>query len=702
MNIHSNNSNRCFISSRWLTVAVGLMFAGAFFSRCASIGSLDGGPRDSIPPTITHISPMNYTTNFKGNKITFMFDEFVQLKNQHKELYTSPAMKKNPLLTIRGKSIIIELRDDSLKPNTTYSIEFGSALADNNEGNPLHGMRYVFSTGERIDSLYMSGYTEDSQMADSLGKTFIYFFEADSIEKPDLYDSTMFKYQPSKIARANTNGIFIAQNLKPVDYRVYAFFDSNDNQTYEPSLDKIGFLDSVYNPTRMEGFAIWYDSVRRYVSADPQLYFRMFTDVSFSRQNLNEQTRPERHKAVLQFNAARPDIRSIVFDSIPSDKVIIEPLSKGRDTLALWLNYPSESIPDTLRGKITYMKHDSLRNLQEVTEELKLSWRLVESREQERERERLEKEKRKAEEEGKEWKEPPRRSTFRILNHKDNVEVNPDENFALEFATPLTKFDSTAFVLRSWSEKGDTLREKIEFIPDTMSIRKWRMKAAWTPTRKYKLFIPTDALADIEGEGNDSLQVNMTVADKDKYATMMLNVTPRVEGALYIIQILNQNNSVVRELRKIGAGSHRVEYIPAGEMRMRIIEDLNANGEWDAGNLVERRQGERSELYKNENEEEIFTTKTGWEFDLTLDMNRFFAPVTMQQLVERLDKREQARLIKAEKERREREAKEKKEGHNHGGGGMMGGSGGLGGMMGGAGGMMGGAGGLGGMMGGRR
>jgi hypothetical protein len=331
-----------------------------------------------------------------------------------------------------------------------------------------------------------------------------------------------------------------------------------------------------------------------------------------------------------------------------------------------------------------------------------LSWRLVESREQERERERLEKEKRKAEEEGKEWKEPPRRSTFRILNHKDNVEVNPDENFALEFATPLTKFDSTAFVLRSWSEKGDTLREKIEFIPDTMSIRKWRIKAAWTPTRKYKLFIPTDALADIEGEGNDSLQVNMTVADKDKYATMMLNVTPRVEGALYIIQILNQNNSVVRELRKIGAGSHRVEYIPAGEMRMRIIEDLNANGEWDAGNLVERRQGERSELYKNENEEEIFTTKTGWEFDLTLDMNRFFAPVTMQQLVERLDKREQARLIKAEKERREREAKEKKEGHNHGGGGMMGGSGGLGGMMGGAGGMMGGAGGLGGMMGGRR
>lgn len=690
--------------SRWLSVVVGLLFAGAFFSRCASIGTLDGGPYDTLAPVITHISPMDYTTNFKGNKITFMFDEYIQLKNQQKEVYTSPAMKKKPLLTIRGKSIIIELRDDSLKPNTTYSIEFGSALADNNEGNPLHGMRYVFSTGDKIDSLYMSGYTEDSQMADSLGKTFIYFFEADSIEAPDKYDSTMFKYQPSKIARANTNGIFLAQNLKPVDYRVYAFFDSNDNHTYEPSLDKIGFLDSVYNPTRMPGFTIWYDSVRRYVSADPQLYFRMFMDVSFSNQKLNEQKRPDQHKVELQFNAAHPQIRSIVFDSIPEEDIIIEPMTKGRDTLALWLKRPSESLPDTLRGKITYMRHDSLRRLQEVTEDLMVSWRLVETKEQEKERERLEKEKRKAEEEGREWKEPARRSKFRMVDFKENVEVNPDEHYAMEFTSPLTKFDTTAFVLRSWSEKGDTLRERMEFIPDTLSIRKWRMKTAWDPTRKYKLFIPTDAMADITGEGNDSLQVNLTVSDKDKYATMMLNVVPRVEGALYILQILSDNGSTVRELRNLGPGIHKVEYIPAGDMRMRIIEDLNANGVWDSGNLVERRQGERSEMYKNDKEEEIFTTKTGWEFEITLDMNRLFAPVTMEQLIERLNKREQARLLKAEEERREREAKEKKEngGHSHGSG-MMGGSGGLGGMMGGAGGMggmMSGSGG--GMMGNRR
>jgi hypothetical protein len=110
---------------------------------------------------------------------------------------------------------------------------------------------------------------------------------------------------------------------------------------------------------------------------------------------------------------------------------------------------------------------------------------------------------------------------------------------------------------------------------------------------------------------------------------------------------------------------------------------------------VERRHSERAEFYKNERDEEIFTTKTGWEFDITLDMNRIFAPVTMEQLIDILDKREAVRLVKAEEQRREAERKKQSEGHGHNhGGGMMGGAGGLGGMMGGAGGMMGGSGGM--------
>lgn len=670
--------------SRSATILVLLFFAGAFLSRCASIGTPTGGPKDTLPPVVVAVVPEDGATNFKSKSIYIEFDEYVQLKDQQKEIYVSPAMGKKPVFTMRGRGIYIQIKDDSLLPETTYAIEFGSSVADNNESNALHGLRYVFSTGSAIDSLICSGYTEESYTADSLGKSFIWFYEADSVETPDTYDSTIFKYKPSKIARSQNNGIFIAQNLKPVPYRVYAIFDANDNQTYEPSIDKVGFVDGVYNPAEMPDFSIWYDSVRRYPSADPQLYFRLFTDVSFRRQSLQEATRPEQHKVVLSFGASNPDIRSLRLDSVPQDKIIVEPLSKGRDTLALWLNVPSESLPDTLRGEIVFMAHDTLNVLRETKEELKLSWRRIESRNQERERERNERARAKAEAAGEEWKEPPTPSTFAMIDFAKSAEVNPEQDLPLEFATPLTRFDSTAVELLSFGEGGDTLRERAIFIPDTANVRRWRLRSRWLPERQYRLRIPPDALADITGEGNDSITASLTVSKVEDYATLRLKVTPRHEGDLYILQLVDVNGTLLREERGVGAGEHTMLYVPAGDMRLRIIEDVNGNGEWDGGNLVERRQSERAEFYKNDEQEELFTTKTGWEFDLTLDMNRIFAPVTMDELVRRLDQREQTRLRK-EAERRAKEGNRNNGQNNQqqsGSGLNMGGMGGLGGITG--------------------
>ena len=208
------------------------------------------------------------------------------------------------------------------------------------------------------------------------------------------------------------------------------------------------------------------------------------------------------------------------------------------------------------------------------------------------------------------------------------------------------------------------------------------------PEREYKLYIPTDALADITGEGNDSITLNLTVADIEKFATLKFNVIPRTPDAVYIVQLLDSSNKLLRELRDIGGGNHTINYVAAGDVRMRIIEDLNGNGKWDSGNMVERRQSERSEFYKNDKEEELFTTKTGWEFEFTFDMQKIFAPVTMQELIERLDKREMVRLQQEEERRRKAAANKSNEsGHSHNNNAMggMSGMGGLGGMMGGSG-----------------
>ena len=633
---------------------VALLFVSAFLSRCASMMTPTGGPRDSLPPVIVEMLPDNFTTNIptvNSGKIYIEFDEFVQIKDQQKEFFTSPAMKKKPTITQRGRGIVIQLRD-TLLPNTTYALNFGSSIRDNNEGNPLYSMRYVFSTGPEVDSMLLSGYTADGYKADSVSKSFIWFYPADSVEYTPDYDSTIFKHTPAVIARAETNGIFIAQNLKPIPYRVYAVEDRNDNQMYEPGTDQVGFLEGTYNPAELPDFAIWYDSLRRYVSAEPQLYLRMFTDKAFRRQLLSESERPLQHKAMLYFGAPHPQITSLRFDSIPADRVIIDPQTEGRDTLALWFNVPSASLPDTIKGQITYFKHDSVSRLQEVTEDLKLSWRLIETKEEVRERERLERERRKAEEAGEEWEEPKKENPF-AYKMPLSGEVNPEKDLTIDFDYPLAKLDSASLVMTF-----KTPEEQIENLPvtirrDTAQLRRWYIRSEWKLGGEYTLTIPQGAITDIAGFSNDSIVGKYTVFDPEQFATVKIHVAGRNDGSKYIIQLLDANNALQQEKRDITSGDVQFNYVPAGEIKFRIIEDRNGNGRWDTGNLVERRQPERAEIYKDPAGEETFATKTNWEIEFTMDMNRIFAPVTMKSLVRLLDERE------AQRQQREAEKRAK-------------------------------------------
>ena len=676
----------------WLNALVITAFCAAFTVRCATVNNnLTGGPKDTLPPVIVSMLPDNFSTHYPtiGNnrRIYVEFNEFVQIKDQQKEFYTSPQMKKKPLITVRGRGIMIQIRDTLLE-NQTYALNFGSSLRDNNEGNPLHAMRYVFSTGDEVDSMICSGYTADSYKADSVSKSYIWFFPADSVEHHPDYDSTLFKYKPAAIARAETNGIFIAQNLKPVPYRIYAIEDTNNNQLYEPSIDQVGFIEETCNPAELPDFAIWYDSIRQYPSADPQLYFRMFTDKAFKRQVLTESSRPSQHQALLYFGAPNPDVRALEFDSIPADRVIYDAQTLGRDTVALWFNMPSEELPDTIRGRITYFKHDSINQLVETTENLKLSWRYVESKEEQKEREKQEKAREKAEQAGEEYKEPEKPNPF---GYKLSLsgEVNPEKGLSIDFDYPLIRFDSTAVELSLVEQEGkEPTRVPIHFRRDTANMRRWHLEAKWQEGSNYKLYIPKGCFEDVAGQQNDSLGGSYTTLDPAKYATVKLTLKPRLKEATYIVQLLNGSGSLQQEKRTRG-GLVQFNYVPAGEIKFRLIEDMNGNGKWDTGNVVERRQPERAEYYVSAEGEETFATKANWEIELEMDMNELFAPVTMESLIELLEQRELQRLRKeAEKAAEEAKNNKNKNGHNssQGGFGMGGAMGGLGGAMGGLGG----------------
>ena len=654
-----------------LRVVVMLLFGGAFFSRCANIMTPEGGPKDTLPPVIVKIEPGNFATNFSAKKIYIEFNEFVQIKDQNKEMFVSPAMKKLPLLSTRGRGIVITIRD-TLKENTTYAIDLGSAIRDNNEGNPLNAMRYVFSTGDKVDSMMCSGYTADSYKADSVSRTFLWFYIADSLPVTPGYDSTIFNRKPDVIARAQNNGIFIAQNLKPVNYRIYAIGDKNDNQLYEPGTDLVGLLDTVYNPATMPEFSIWFDSLRMYPSAEPQLYFRMFTDKAFVNQRLVDAQRPDQKKAIFYFNADYPRIDSLEFDNIPSDKILLDPQTNGRDTMVVWFNVPAEQLPDTIKGSIVYYRHDSLRQLSKTREPLKLAWKLVETKEQEKERERIEKEKEKAKAEGKEWKDPNYKNPF-SLRISAGKEVNPEKGFDITFGTPAVKFDTTVVELLAVAEDKSTTPVKRHFVRDTMNMCRWQVVAEWKEKNNYRLYVPKQTITDVMGYENDSTVVEFATFDPEKFATVSLNVASS-NNSKYIILLTDASGKTLQELKEVQKGKYRFNYVSPGDVRLRIIEDKNGNGKWDAGDVIAGLQPERAEGYFNERGEETFTTKMNWDFEINIDMDKVFLPMTMENLVKMLDDKEEARLQKLseewEKKQLEKKSKGEQQTQSSSGGGM--------------------------------
>ncbi len=637
------NTNKNIIL-RGLNIAVILLFVSAFFIRCASIMTPDGGPYDTLPPVIVKMSPDNFSTNFDAKKIYIEFDEFVKITDQTKEFFVSPQMKTKPRISTRGRGIVVTL-GDSLAPNTTYALNFGTTIKDNNEGNPLYSMRYVFSTGDKIDSMVMSGYAEDSFSSDSVSGAMIYFFIADSVEMSADYDSVMFNNTPAVIGRAESNGIFIAQNLKPIDYLVYAYEDRNNNFMYEPETDQIAFVEGIYNPATMPDFSIWMDYMRGYVVAEPQLHFKLFQDVAFKRQNLQSSERPSRHKALLYFNTSNPKIEEIKFDSIATEDFIVEPLTKGRDTLAVWFNVDAEMLPDTIRGEVTYFKHDSVRNLVQSTDPLRLAWRFIESKDQEKERERLEREKEKAEEEGEEWEAPKVANPFKIKTTMSG-KINPDNPLTIDFDYPLTHIDSSAIAITYFTVDSVQVKQPVNIQRDSVNLRRWYLRSKFDKLEGfYQLTIPDSTFTNVAREVNDSLLVTYTVNNPEDFALINIKFTkPEDDSSNYIIQLL-QGTKVLDTITTTKSGDFTFKYVPITDVSFRIIQDTNGDGERSSGNLVDRLHPERVATYQKEGEV-AFTMKVNWEYDFEINAAELFIDENMESLIKRLEEEELQRLKK--------------------------------------------------------
>jgi uncharacterized protein (DUF2141 family) len=207
---------------------------------CAKRGTITGGLKDTIAPTLKISFPENFNTNFKGNEIKLVFDENVKLKNLNKQLVISPPMKYEPIIspTSATKSISIKIKD-TLQANTTYSFNFGQSIADNNEGNPINQFKYVFSTGDHIDSLALGGRIKDAYDIEAEPFVSVMLYEVNDTFK----DSVIYKENPRYITNTlDSLKTFRLENLKAGKYLLIALKDLNNNNKFDPKKEKIGFI----------------------------------------------------------------------------------------------------------------------------------------------------------------------------------------------------------------------------------------------------------------------------------------------------------------------------------------------------------------------------------------------------------------------------------------------------------------------------
>ena len=324
-----------------------ILFSLIILFGCAKRGAPTGGPKDSIPPVLVNANPKLNSTNFDSEEIRLTFDEWIKLDKVQDQLIISPPLEKSsyeikPLSGVTKKVFLKFL--DSLAPETTYTINFGNSIQDNNENNPLTFFSYTFSTGETIDSLYIKGNTKDAFSQESDEFISLQLYRVDSLFK----DSIIFKDKPTYIANTLDSTNYKFQNLKEGKYLIIALKDFDNNYLFDPFIDKVGFIDSLITLPR--------DSV-----IDLKL-FKEETEIIWDKPHfINSEKIGFGYYGKLDLDKIK--IESNIPDSV--NYVFIK--EKETDTLNLWLSRNSFdslnfSLIETDTIKLTTVKFDRKRD----------------------------------------------------------------------------------------------------------------------------------------------------------------------------------------------------------------------------------------------------------------------------------------------------------------------------------------------------
>ncbi len=314
--------------TRRLISVIFLTFLSAYLVRCARQGHPSGGPKDTTPPEVISEIPQNKTVNFRSEKIQIKFNEFITLDNPLQKIIISPPLNKPPEIKPSGypdKKIQIKFKEN-LRPNTTYTIYFNDAVKDFREGNPMKDYKYVFSTGNQLDSLSLKGTLKPAYDFKQPEDIIVALYPARTFS-----DSLLLNAKPYYLARADNNGNFVFENLAPGNYKIFAFSDKNKSLNYQKGEEHIAFLSQTIR-----------------IPQTKEVHLVMFKEkIPVKIEDISQQTQ---HKWTVKLSAPTDSLKVEVKNKIIKYYTINKHLS-------LWIRNIRKN--DTLRFTVT-LHHDTL------------------------------------------------------------------------------------------------------------------------------------------------------------------------------------------------------------------------------------------------------------------------------------------------------------------------------------------------------
>lgn len=593
-------SDKEFRVSKFLTYSIlsgiilPLFYLGSLYTltnSCAQQQQLQGGPRDTFPPKlITELSTPNFQTNFEIQDISLVFDEYIELRDVIKQVVVSPPLNYIPKVerTKGFKTARFQFNEkEELKEGVTYAISYGKSIRDLTESNEVENLQFLFSTGDYIDSLKMTGNVVDVLTGEKVPDVLFMLYE-------NFADTVVRTEKPYYFGKTDKDGKFTINYMKAGVFKGFALEDQDLNYLFNIPKERIGFtLDSIiitdstetdvtiqlfeeittlgkpkmdasiYGYVKMGFKRAPYDAVINYDVVGQELYKETEGDTIRYWYNLQD-------SIDWNFYFQRDTLIDTLTVKALSRKLQPIALTKQREAGEKTPINPFKSLPLTFNHPLKNVD-TALINFREII----IQEAVIDSIENEEVDTLVEK-----------TEDQPVRV---ILT--DSTAIIKDGNLeTTEIDTLVGEIDSSVVSL---TKKGERLIAGYQI--DSLIKRTLILSYDWEENKTYQLELLPGALIDWYDESNkDTILLNYEVKSKSDFGTINLTATQMDSTLSYWFQ-LRLGANIVKEFLVQNTKSYK-ESFPAllpGKYELKIIEDLNGNGRWDPGNYDKKLQSEK-------------------------------------------------------------------------------------------------------------